>query len=119
MDAVSPTPIKIKDLTRDELLQLVSRFSFGVRQRDLWWARYEVACRRSEAASAASIAASNRAADAAVAWARVPRTRKRALEQAGKAYRKIQEEAASIHRAADRAYAAQERAYRAFDACKL
>lgn len=118
MDAVSPTPIKIEDLTRDELLEVLARAMPFVRQRDLYRARWEVACRKSDAAGAAAIAASERSAAASAAWAKIPNGGTAAGSRARKAYFEAREEADAASRAANRAYAAQERAYRALDACK-
>lgn len=117
MDTVTPTPIKLDDLNRDELLELISRVYLFVRPRDLLSARWEVACRKSDAAGAASIVASDRSAAAAAAWNKAaPGTP--AYRRSQEAYFKARAESVAASRAADRAYAAQERAYRALDACK-
>ncbi len=118
MDAVAPTLIKLEDLTRDELLEVLARAVPFVRQRDLYRARWDVACRKSDAAGAAAIAASERSAAASAAWAKITNGATVAGARARKAYFKAREESEAASRAADRAYAAQERAYRALDACK-
>lgn len=44
-------PITLEDLDRDELLQLLrGRLCFGIRERDIVWAQWEVACARAAAA---------------------------------------------------------------------
>jgi hypothetical protein len=118
MDAVTPTPIKLEDLTRDELLEVLARAMPFVRQRDLYRARWEVACRKSDAAGAAAIAASEKSAAASAAWAKVKNGNTVAGRRAQNAYFRAREECVTASRAADRAYAAQERAYRALEACK-
>lgn len=115
MDAVTPTPIKLEDLTRDELLEVFARAMPFVRQRDLYRARWEVACRRSDAAGKASIEASERSAAAAKAWdAARPGTA--GYSRAQKAYFAARAASLAATQKADRAHAAQERAYRALDA---
>lgn len=118
MDAVTPTPIKLEDLTRDELLQLVLQVAPFLRPRDLWRARWEVACAKSDAASQASVEASKHRAAAAKAW-EAARAGTRACARAEAAYFKARAEYVAAQQKADRTYAAQERLWRAYDACKL
>lgn len=42
-------PTTLEDLDRDELLQLLRRRHFWIRERDMVWAQWEVACARASA----------------------------------------------------------------------
>ena len=117
MDAVTPTTIKLDDLTRDELLELIARTNPFVRPRDLLRARWEVAVRKSQAANNRLTEACACRVAAAAKHAAVPvGSRKR--HGTWTEYLRAGEQYDAAYRASERAYAAQERAYRALDACK-
>lgn len=113
MDAVTPTPIKLEDLTRDELLQLVSQVAPFLTSRQLWRARWEVAMTRHAATSDKAMAAGKRRVAASDAHANAPL---RSQQRTWKAYRAAADEHNALCRAADRAWATSQRIYRAYDA---
>lgn len=117
MDAVTPTPITLQDLTRDELLKLVSQAAPLLRQRDLWRARWEAAGERYNALSQKSLEAAERCATASAAYAKA-REGSRLSKRAWDSYRKAREERATVQKAADRAWKVSQRAYAAFTASR-
>lgn len=112
--AVMPS-ITLEDLTRDELLKLVSLAAPVLRQRDPWRARWEAASERYDALSRKSEEAAEQCAAAADAYA-TAREGSRLSRQAWKSFVKAREERATLGRAADRAWKASERAYAALSA---
>ncbi|MFY9291631.1 MAG: hypothetical protein WAP03_13170 [Methylorubrum rhodinum] len=115
MDAVTPRQLTLDELSRDELLEFARRVAPFHRQRDLWWAVWNAAASKADAAGKAALAANQRSADAAAVWAAAKTAR--SLDQGRKAYFLARDEHAKLDRASRRADAAERRAFAALSAC--
>lgn len=118
MDAVTPRPLTLDDLTRDELLEYIRRAMPFHRQRDLWRARWEVAGQKSGEADQRMVEAAKRRCEASDAYAAAAGASPRKLITLRKAYERARNECDAAFAAQERAWAAEQRAYTALSACK-
>ena len=112
-----PPPLTLADLTREELVALVSRLRFTpIPPRDLWRVRWDALSARAAAADRSALAAS-KAWEAALAVTRsTPRSDALAFARAQIESDRLWKAYRATRRASDRAHAAADRAYTALDA---